>query len=346
MSDSTLAPDYGLSAHQLFCDTARNILSASRNLDLPSFPTGSNPELKPSSLPSWVPDFEHIDQRVQQLTYQELGGEHKNVPRFKAAGVITWMPSYSNDGGSLLLEAQWLDEIVALSSFNSPTPAPETIEEKSTLTCKTHYLFLSYENTALLGWQEGYVAGGSLRDAFWKSINASWYPKGEEFHRDLHHRYDREWVLWRWLHRRGISCDAACVFFLHIIVGSEGRRYMSGHTGPSIFDTFLQCVGVTTPQFYSHCRAMGNRRMFRSRKGYIGLAPMAAIVGDSLALVRGSKAPLVLRSLSSAVSTVASDLGKTYKKGITLRLVGDAYVHGVVFGEAISGSGFTQIWLS
>jgi hypothetical protein len=61
---------------------------------------------------------------------------------------------------------------------------------------------------------------------------------------------------------------------------------------------------------------IASRRMIRSRKAYIGLAPNPTKAGDYIALVKGGRVPLVLRP-----------------KGNDWELIGDAYVHGIIYGE-------------
>lgn len=69
-----------------------------------------------------------------------------------------------------------------------------------------------------------------------------------------------------------------------------------------------------------------NRRLFASNWGYLGLGPAAILVGDIIAVILGLDTPLVLRSV-----------------GIDgYQIVGEAYVHGIMDGEAMKGSLSTQ----
>jgi len=60
-----------------------------------------------------------------------------------------------------------------------------------------------------------------------------------------------------------------------------------------------------------------DRRPFRTAKGHIGLAPARAIPGNFIALLRGGRVDLLLRS----------------REG-TWELIGDCYVHGIMYVEA------------
>ena len=65
-------------------------------------------------------------------------------------------------------------------------------------------------------------------------------------------------------------------------------------------------------------RITRRRRFFATRNGRIGLGPSDARVGDRLVVVFYCPTPYLLR------------VGKT-----TSRMVGEAYVHGLMYGEAL-----------
>ncbi|KAF2098153.1 HET-domain-containing protein [Rhizodiscina lignyota] len=65
-------------------------------------------------------------------------------------------------------------------------------------------------------------------------------------------------------------------------------------------------------------KACTGRRMFLTRKGYLGLAPYTTKRGDTVALLAGGKTPYVLMS---------AKYGK-------FRLRGECYIHGIMHGEA------------
>jgi len=74
--------------------------------------------------------------------------------------------------------------------------------------------------------------------------------------------------------------------------------------------------------FYKHDMAMGylyGLRPFISEKGYVGLAPERAVPGDVLCVIIGATVPYVLRRVAEG----------------GFELVGEAYVHGIMDGEAM-----------
>ncbi|OCK89500.1 uncharacterized protein K441DRAFT_690019 [Cenococcum geophilum 1.58] len=83
---------------------------------------------------------------------------------------------------------------------------------------------------------------------------------------------------------------------------------------------------------YSH--VYGGRRLFITSKKYLGLGPESLKVGDSIFLLSGGKMPLILRPI---VVGERPDRG-----GRNFHLVGEAYVHGIMHGEAVSYENNTQ----
>lgn len=63
------------------------------------------------------------------------------------------------------------------------------------------------------------------------------------------------------------------------------------------------------------------RTIFASSNGYFGTCPVNAAVGDTIAILKGSKVPLILRQ--------KIDVGDSK----VFTLIGDAYVHGMMQGE-------------
>jgi len=68
------------------------------------------------------------------------------------------------------------------------------------------------------------------------------------------------------------------------------------------------------------------RRFFITSKGYMGLGPATAQAGDDVAMFSGGKTAYVLHAL----------------KGARFRFEGEAYVHGVMNGEAFQGNPQTR----
>ena len=87
-----------------------------------------------------------------------------------------------------------------------------------------------------------------------------------------------------------------------------------------------------------------NRRVFATRHGRIGLGPPDVKTGDQICAIIGAEALFALRSADynswhvevERRSTLVAPPAAAEK---TFRLVGDAYVHGLMFGEAFAAEG-------
>ena len=70
-----------------------------------------------------------------------------------------------------------------------------------------------------------------------------------------------------------------------------------------------------------------DRRFFISSSGYIGLVPSATMIGDRICVLSGGRMPYVLRPCHKKTGEDVSD-------SLEYTFIGDAYVHGLMDGEA------------
>lgn len=74
-----------------------------------------------------------------------------------------------------------------------------------------------------------------------------------------------------------------------------------------------------------------NRRFFVTEKGYFGLAPATTQPGDLVCILLGGKVPYIVRKTVDAdAPNKIADMHRT-----TYKFVGDAYVQGIMNGEAV-----------
>ncbi|OCK78539.1 hypothetical protein K432DRAFT_394682 [Lepidopterella palustris CBS 459.81] len=84
---------------------------------------------------------------------------------------------------------------------------------------------------------------------------------------------------------------------------------------------------------HSFQRKYGRRRLFVTRKGYLGLGPASVRVGDEVWVLGGAGAAFVLRGVGEGDGGVGDEKGKG---NVAVRsVVGEAYVHGIMGGEAV-----------
>ena len=75
----------------------------------------------------------------------------------------------------------------------------------------------------------------------------------------------------------------------------------------------------------SHVMAVLGRKLFRTSNGWIGVCPKAAQVGDEVFVLGNCPAPVVLRKADDPDVAVQ-----------VYRTLGHCYVHGLMYGEAVS----------
>ena len=74
-----------------------------------------------------------------------------------------------------------------------------------------------------------------------------------------------------------------------------------------------------------------HRRIALTKKGYFALVPKEAALHDQIVIFEGGKLPLVTRSCNDSEA---------------LELIGESYVHGIMFGEAWDETACKMIQLS
>ncbi|OCK99030.1 HET-domain-containing protein, partial [Cenococcum geophilum 1.58] len=91
---------------------------------------------------------------------------------------------------------------------------------------------------------------------------------------------------------------------------------------PGINSLSINFEGLPPPLAYPYrsaaVRALKRRRLFYSKNGYFGLGPSVMQPGDIVCVLFGAQVPFILR-----------------RKDSRYQLVGESYVHGIMYGEAI-----------
>ncbi|KAF3033456.1 hypothetical protein E8E11_000963 [Didymella keratinophila] len=89
--------------------------------------------------------------------------------------------------------------------------------------------------------------------------------------------------------------------------------------------------GVFTNLHESLIGMMENQTFFITKSGYIGIGPPSTRIGDQVWVFNGGNVPFVMRKLDEEPGICPQ-----------LSFIGDAYVHGIMDGEAMNGSLLTQ----
>ena len=134
-------------------------------------------------------------------------------------------------------------------------------------------------------------------------------------------------------------------------VGAQFRPWLQDHGGAAITRTLNDLAQATAGGSHSrspadpamasptqHACGFGNNyalrtclRLFCTTSGLLGLGAEAVKPGDTIWIVPGSRVPLLMRGTSVGEKKISSHLPNRHE------LVGAAYVHGMMYGEAMEG---------
>lgn len=300
-----LDPDYDLSVDQVYRMAARTIIEKSNNLNLLSA-VQHGYELNVLGL-SWIPDWNRAHVMILAPTDPR--------PTFEASGHNPRQPAINVDGDALIVNGIEFDVVAssttifssgdfALLRGNSETDPvlPRELGESSLESeqrepgdpqIMEHYqaepgidrlsdpVTRKFEETKDI-WPEHLTEEGITALAWTMTAGKDWYGS-------LVHDSDSHLADFR--------------AFQHAL-GSASTT--AGSADPVRAERFLEAAS----------NACSGRRIFRTRKGFLGLGPAALSQGDLVAVLLGGRVPFVLRKFED------------YEK-----LVGECYVFGIMQGE-------------
>ncbi|KAL9026238.1 MAG: hypothetical protein Q9196_005063 [Gyalolechia fulgens] len=312
-----IKPDYRRHKVEIFTDVAKSILLRSGDLDLLSVPRRSTASAE-VDLPSWAPDWS-LQHNQTSFSARDISG-NRLFP-FKASKDTKADPKFSVDDKLLSVKGMFIDHVTSVGSLHE-------IETGSMFVTK-----ISKEQTIINNWERvsgarswaRYINGEKMLDVFWQTLIGGCVPAEYNELRDQFFEFNRTIKRFRMLHYVGLQnyrktyLAASWVMLANSAMSDAfHKRLASPLSG-----------GYTTWTFATRmAMAASQRRMVKTRKGYMALAAGDTAVGDSVALVQGGQVPLVLRQV-----------------GYYWQLVGDAYVHGIMNGDAFEENKCEMIWI-
>uniref|UniRef100_A0A8H7KET6 Uncharacterized protein n=1 Tax=Bionectria ochroleuca TaxID=29856 RepID=A0A8H7KET6_BIOOC len=109
-----------------------------------------------------------------------------------------------------------------------------------------------------------------------------------------------------------------------------GSRWLWAISGNEPNPDVTQQMSVLTIAMWTF---MAGRKVFRTRRGLIGISAEGTKIGDEVWDIVGGQVPFVLRSKKTKIR---ENLG--IARTARLQVVGEAYVHGVMMGELWKGA--------
>ncbi|KAF2811771.1 uncharacterized protein BDZ99DRAFT_280498 [Mytilinidion resinicola] len=330
-----LTPDCRASAASLYCKTAISILSRSTCLDLFGLAVTSSKSDLGQSLPSWVADWS-FTKSIPKPFMLDARGE----PRLTSTSWNTTASIKFPDMDTAVISGHFVDTIASVSDplidlhddgnwfvdddFFAKTEQLENPEHTSlrgiyrtvrnsagavkfTLgeifrVVDQIEVFLRWENLAQAGDKNGPTTTRTREEhmaIYWQTLCTGTMPDG----------YDTTEELFRaWYN------SLASVRRLTKMRVNTVRRLFR----PLAFMGYMISTLKLNEKFASELMTHANqRRMARTKKGYLCFIPAKSEAGDSVALCKGGRVPLILR-----------------KEDLHWKLVGESYIHGLMDGKA------------
>jgi hypothetical protein len=274
--------DYMLPVQQLYQNVVRFLITKHKNLDiLGAFKQQKSPFQ--SLLPSWVPDWPfstiHVDEQSFSRKLVNRDSKGSVSKAYFASGNTAVSANCISDMESLVLKGFVFDALDDLFT----RAVSFYIDSSAFNTAQQH-------NTVIQEWDDNalqatrvldpYANTYGMKEAFWRTLVADMIGDGRASGEPLAEEMFDVWS------NRAKAPDAVRDF--------------------------------TEPFVSAVVRASQNRRFYTTSRGFMVLAPAAAMKGDVACILLGGQTPFILRR----------DAG-------SFHLVGACYVHGIMFGETM-----------
>ncbi|KAF2231512.1 HET-domain-containing protein [Viridothelium virens] len=309
------APDYKMTASEVYIATAVSVLRGSKDLLLLAYAEGKDFR-NHNSLPSWVPDWS-----IRDIVGLGVTGYR----RFWASGDLQRDLHIHDSHRIISIRAAAFDEINAVGESKRHVTSESTFPQWLDI----------IQNISKI-----YCTGEYRMDVFWRTLITNTGPSGDDFPSTIPRVQFRHWLLKVGVHchqKRDTNQDATDTLKkLADLFEAEGPDSIVPSPTEIITmaqsmdaadrennDIFLESDAFETILAHTPCL-----RLFTTKLGLLGKGSQSLCAGDTIFIVPGLRVPLILRRLESHVSTKQRNLEK-------FEVVGGAYVHGFMRGEAL-----------
>ncbi|RYC60279.1 hypothetical protein CHU98_g5932 [Xylaria longipes] len=325
-----ITPDYDSPFQEVYRHTARRLIISSRSLNV----LGSCTSPANDQLPTWVPDWSFTGVVALPLTKDAF-----DRPRLAhASRGSEARPLFENTGNDLVLQGHELTTIVVLAPILRRPPVPSG--DINVLKPKAHTTTLGSQCLGRLGCLRARVEprnpGGATNGegdpmtVYWQTLSTGTFlpSRSNTRARDVPEATEAKQPGvpndYAEKQRKQETAESFYVWRASLKTARDMHRWDVDRRARPV--AFLGCILNTWKKYNDFARLLENayeRRLARCENGYLALVPATAEEGDGIVLVEGGVVPLVLRQDSSR------DAGDNW-----CRLVGEAYVHGVMNGDA------------
>lgn len=327
LEDMGLTINYTAKPEDVYLEVAKGILKTCDTLDILSI-TRSHSALA-EKLPSWVPDWSDQSKQLQPyFAREEVSSKESPVTPFNATGASTLPVPVVSVTNRLTLRGFQLDTVKTLS-----TPIPNTSFDIEALQSRTaaitetgrgfralyRYAFTALNETAaqrdafaeidaiVLGQKreralEKYMSTEeTIEYALVRTLAGDFAPQGQENVVEAYKTWRRE----RWAN--------------DMMRSAKIDRLPKLYKNLTSVATLLPDRSDTQPFAGLVEEALG-RSICWTEQGRLAMVPPGTQMGDEVWLIQGCRMPIILRRVEQS--------------GGARELVGDSYVHGVMYGEA------------
>lgn len=275
-----------------------------------------------TGLPSWLPDL-----CVGSTPSRRVWGEQQRLKiaqRFSATGTCHQDKTRFRliEGRALSLQALMVDKIVCIGDAMDPLDEFDKFPVSLVQ-------WMGMIDMGIDDWPKEPPAQGSQQDSFWRTILNDSIPVAKEggtayiqptdgHYRELH-------KLWKTLQ------------VLLPFVGPTVKNEVENFARPwMVMDLVFSWSLIA----YHVVVCLWQRRMFITEKGFVGLASKSVRAGDEVHILLGSPVPFILRPCRGAETYRTGDAQERLP---TYTVVGNGYLHGIMFGEALEGNGKDKV---
>ncbi|KAI0536010.1 heterokaryon incompatibility protein-domain-containing protein [Xylaria digitata] len=325
-----ITPDYSIQDYRMFFKTTELLIRNTRSLAALAGTLQRNSGQY--SMPSWVTDW----------SCSPTVNEHIRVGNFQLYSAADYLSGSVALHGESILETQGY--LVDKVQYVGRTLEAGQGRNKARLTVLEWQKSLPIFSEIVEG---EYTGRGPLSTAFWRTLCSDLefvqYADRSAYVREFRRLPER------------ITNNEAYERWLRVDEQLYRRTSLIGGIWVEPTNSEMETESKNAFQYLLEC-ASGGRRFFRTRKGYIGTGPVDMNVGDSVAVLLGSRVPFILREddiprrcfgqeirvLFSERSSYQAGNGAKVQKDETIychdshhchRVIGDAYVHGLMSGD-------------
>lgn len=289
------------------------------------------------NLASWAIDFACVN--VVGTRQLKWWNRSHRYGQFWAAAKTPLQVTTARKGSVLALTGIFVDEVLDISTEYTVLER-EYIEDEPLLEVLNDARHLLDHCRASYAFGDNYINGSSYDTAFFCTVIGDLVMKEFPVRRAGPHDETSFNSLLEHLGKRSYTGSHEVVDLF--ISGQQNFRHMGdfGTVLAKQYETMVPDFNFEPFDLHESLSGMmANHRFFVTKKGYIGVGPPDTKAGDEVWIFHGGNVPFISRR-----TEVDSDL--MFESHHHVRLVGDAYVHGIMDGEAMQGNPETQsVWL-